>query len=1165
MTAPVPVSVRRESVVLPTYEPAAPDRNPMFLESRVYQGSSGRVYPLPFIDRIAEKSTPHTWDAVYLENEFLLVMILPQLGGRIHRVLDKTNGYDLVYHQPVIKPALVGLAGPWASGGIEINWPQHHRPSTFMPADVHVESLADGSVSVWLSEHDPMARMKGMHGVCLHPGRAVLELKARAYNRTDDVQTFLWWANVATRVHEHYQSFFPPDATYVADHAKRAMSTFPLCTGHYYGVDYAARGRTGIPAHEIPRHYVPPHCQSLNAQPSALNYSPADLSWYANIPVPTSYMCMGTQEDFFGGYDHRAQAGLVHVADHRISPGKKQWTWGNHEFGYAWDRHLTDVDAHGEYAPYIELMAGVFTDNQPDFSFLQPGETKAWSQYWYPIQKIGPAHHANVDAAISFTPTKAGFRLGVAVTAPHANAVVTVSASGRALATFTSDLAPASPLVQTITSRRAAAALAYSSANSGSSSNLTITVTTADGRELLRYTPRPAPKPGSTPVPAAATEPPAPAAIASADELYFTGLHLEQYRHATRAPDVYWREALRRDAGDARCNLALGRWHLRRGEFAAAETHLRASIARLTQRNPNPADGEAHYQLGRCVRFQADALVGRALRPTAGDKPQPTSAKLLANAADAFAKATWNQAWQAASWHALAELDCVRRDWPAALDHLDRSLRLNADNLRARNLRALVLRELRRTDEATAQLHANRALDPLDWWTRDLLGEPLTCATQVRLDLALDYAAAGFHAAALAVLADAQPEPHSGTAPLLSYYRAYFCNLLGYNSLSRHHLTAAAKASPDYCFPARLEEIAILQYAITANPRDARAPFYLGNLLYDRRRHHEAISLWQRAVKLEQRNAVAWRNLGIGAFNLLHRPVLARRAYDAAFRAAPHDARLLYERDQLWKRLGTAPAKRRRELERHAALVATRDDLTLEYCALLNDTGDAARALPILGARKFQPWEGGEGAALGQHTRTHWLLGRAALASGNATEAARLFAVALIAPPNLGEARHLLANQSDLHFWLGEALAALGNDAAAREQWTKAATFRGDFQAMSVRAFSEMTYYSALAWRRLGQEAKATRLLRDLLAYARALAKTPAKIDYFATSLPTMLLFTDDLAARQTTTALFLEAQARLGLGEFTAAQRLLRRVLQRDPNHAAARDLLADQPRGPR
>jgi hypothetical protein len=179
-----------EPVVIPTYAPAAPDRNPMFLEKRVYQGSAGTVYPLPFIDRVAERKTNRTWRAVFLENEFLRVMILPEIGGRIHRMVDKTNGYDLIYYQQTIKPALVGLAGPWISGGIEFNWPQHHRPSTFMPVDEQIEAHADGSITIWLSEHDPMARMKGMHGVCLRPGKAYLELKVRAYNRTPTCKPF---------------------------------------------------------------------------------------------------------------------------------------------------------------------------------------------------------------------------------------------------------------------------------------------------------------------------------------------------------------------------------------------------------------------------------------------------------------------------------------------------------------------------------------------------------------------------------------------------------------------------------------------------------------------------------------------------------------------------------------------------------------------------------------------------------------------------------------------------------------------------------------------------------------------------------------------------------------------------------------------------------------
>lgn len=291
---PGPVKAWQQEVEFLTYLPEKPEVNPMFIERRVYQGSSGKVYPLPFIDRIAIQPTRRKWKAIHIENEFLRLMILPEIGGRIHVGYDKTTGYDFFYRQNVIKPALVGLAGPWISGGVEFNWPQHHRPATFMPVDTEIETAPDGSVTIWCSDHDPMQRMKGMHGICLHPGRSVLELKVRLFNRTPFMQTFLWWANVATHVHEKYQSFFPPDVRYVADHAKRAISTYPLSHGHYYGVDYEERARNGVPADELPRMFVPDG-----------SYPPNDLGWYANIPVPTSYMITATDSDFFGGYDHK--------------------------------------------------------------------------------------------------------------------------------------------------------------------------------------------------------------------------------------------------------------------------------------------------------------------------------------------------------------------------------------------------------------------------------------------------------------------------------------------------------------------------------------------------------------------------------------------------------------------------------------------------------------------------------------------------------------------------------------------------------------------------------------------------------------------------------------------------------------------------------------------
>ena len=166
--AAAPVRAWSEPVSIDTYLPAPPSRLPAYLDRRVYQGSSGRVYPIPFIDSVASEPTERTWQAVHLENRWIRLLVLPELGGRIHIGHDKTADYDFFYRNSVIKPALVGLAGPWISGGVEFNWPQHHRPATFLPVDTSIEEHADGSVTVWCSEHDPFTRMKGMPGVRLH-------------------------------------------------------------------------------------------------------------------------------------------------------------------------------------------------------------------------------------------------------------------------------------------------------------------------------------------------------------------------------------------------------------------------------------------------------------------------------------------------------------------------------------------------------------------------------------------------------------------------------------------------------------------------------------------------------------------------------------------------------------------------------------------------------------------------------------------------------------------------------------------------------------------------------------------------------------------------------------------------------------------------------------
>jgi tetratricopeptide (TPR) repeat protein len=1095
-------------VALPTYEPLPPDKNPMFLEKRVYQGSSGRVYPLPFIDRISSQPLEREWEAVHLENEFVRVMVLPEIGGRIHVGLDKTNGYDFFYRQNVIRPALVGLAGPWISGGVEFNWPQHHRPATFMPVQTQIEEHPDGSVTIWCSDHDPINRMKGMHGVCLHPGKAYIELKVRVYNRTALAQTFLWWANVATRVHEQYLSFFPPDVAYVADHARRAMSKYPLCEGSYYGVDYGARAFCGVPEGSRPRQFVPPGTYAAN-----------DLRWYSNIPVPTSYMAMGSNADFFGGYDNAQKAGLIHIADRHIAPGKKQWTWGNHDFGYAWDRNLTDQDG-----PYIELMAGVYTDNQPDFSWLQPYETRTWSQFWYPIQEIGPAKKANRNAALNLEQSEGRAKLGLCVTELFAHAMVTLTANGKQIFEETLDLVPGRPILRELAAAGEVAAH----------------VVTSDGKEIIAYAPEKRCTAASLPEPA--TEPPAPNEIDSADELYITGLHLEQYRHATHYPEPYWEEALRRDPLDSRCNAALGLIKLRRGQLAEAEQHCRQAIERLVRRNANPLNGDAHYYLGVTLQYQ-----GR-----------------LDEAYDAHYKAVWNYEWQAAGFYHLAEIDCRRRNFSAALDHLDRSLAVNTDNLKARDLKASILRLNGHTAQAEALARETVAMDPLDLWSLHelvLLSPPgdklaaerrflslLRKDVQLHLDLALDYASSGMWIDARAVLsslAAAGAQDH----PIALYALASFAEAMGDPQAAAECREKAANAPSDYCFPARIEEMLLLQRAIAANPKDSKAHYYLGNLYYDKKRYQDAISAWDSSVELDAAFSIPWRNLGIAYFNVLKDKERSLQAYRQAFAANPADARLLYELDQLLKRTGDSAESRIAFLEMHFKLVEKRDDMMVEFITLCNQTGQSQRALELLLARRFSPWEGGEGLVSGQYVWAHFLLGRSLLESEQAEQALRHFEAARRYPENLGEGKHLLTSEVHLDYFTGLALQRLGQDEKAAEFWAKAVA--------ANPPFSWMTYFQARALNALGRDKKMDLLVRELRSFAVEKLAKEITIDYFATSLPNLLLFEDDLQQTNQIDCLFLKSLADAAEGKFELASAEFKEVLMLDPNHLAAQEEL--------
>lgn len=1061
------VKVWQESVIIPTYEAGAPEKNPMFLEKRVYQGSSGVVYPYPVIEKIADTAVDKSYNALYLENDYLKIMILPELGGRVQMAYDKIAERHFIYYNSVIKPALVGLTGPWISGGIEFNWPQHHRPSTFMPIDYKIEQSEDGSATVWVNERERMFHQKATAAFRLRPDSAVLEIHGKLFNPTPQPATFLWWANPAVSVDEHYQSVFPTDVNAVFDHGKRDVSEYPIARGTYYKVDYSA----GV-----------------------------DISRYSNIPVPTSYMAIESKYDFVGGYQNDTQAGVLHVANHHLSPGKKQWTWGNGDFGVAWDRNLTDSDG-----PYIELMTGMFTDNQPDFSWMEPYENKNFTQYFMPYRELGVVKNACRELLLNIDET--GFKLFA--TQPLDQIRVVVRTNDTTVYDNVISISPIAVFEQS---------LAITDFE-----HTEITIYRPDSRELLSW----APEKSLGDIPQAAKAAKEPKDIESIEQLYLTGLHLEQYRHANYFAEDYYLEGLRREPGNAQCNNAMGQWCIKRGMFSDAELYLRAAVATLTERNPNPKDGEALYNLGVALKYQGKN----------------------SEAYKSFYKACWNHAWQASGYLALAQLSTMGGDFATALDEAGEALVRGWHNHTARHLKIALLRKTGQHSKALKLIEESLEIDPFNFgalFERHLLEGDNEFSTIMRNDshnyemVALDYAAAGLNQEAIAVL-DAAPQKSAMTW----FYKGWLAG-------SAEVFSDAEQQCVACCFPNRPEAILALTAAMKLNPAGAKAPYLLGCLLYDKRRYNEAIELWERSAASDANFPTVHRNLALAYFNKMNDSERALASLERAFALDGSDARLFMELDQLRKRLNVSHAQRLDVLTQHYTLVESRDDLYLEYVTLLNQTGRYAQAIEMLSARKFHPWEGGEGKVPAQYQFARVELAKELIREQRFDEALKLIDECYEYPHSLGEGKLPGAVESDFDYYRGVILEAMERHSEAMQAFAKAtncsskpapAIYYNDQKPDKI-------FYKALALRRIGKHDEASVVFAGLVSYAIEHMDDRFRIDYFAVSLPDLLIWEDDLDLRNRIHCHYLSALGYLGLGDMARFEQQREIARELDNNH---------------
>ena len=1016
------VTVSEQKVLIPTYAEAEAESLPMFAENRVHQRTSGRPYPnCVVLTAEREHQADKCYTVIHLENQYLSIGILPELGGRVFWAKDKTTGYDFFYRQYVIKPALIGALGSWISGGVEFNFPFHHRPSTFMPVDYAIEEAGDGSVTVWLSEHDPINRMKGMVGIRLHPDEAMFETRVQLSNRTSVPQSFLWWENAAVPVNENYQIFFPQDVSHVNFHYHQSVTTWPLASGVYNGNHLGEN---------------------------------TDIQQHKNTRYPTSYFSAASEYDFFGGYDHGEKCGVVHVANHHISPGKKLFTWAYNQLSKSWEKALTDTDG-----AYAELMAGSYSDNQPDFAWLEPYETKKFSQYWYPIGAMGVPVCANTNGAISLQRSSEEIVVAVQTVREHRDALLLISIGETVLCKQSVDLLPGQPLqVHCV----------------GSDGLLSIRITEKSGAPILGYAENPSKAEG---LPDPWEDLPRPEQLTTAQELHIAGVHVDQYRSPNALPDVYWQTALQRDPNYVPALIDLGRFYYKRGFFDLAEELLQKARSVITRHNQNPRNSEAFYLLGLVLLAQ--------------DKTK--------KAYDVFYKATWSESHRSQAFTMLAALDGRRGDFKQMLDHAMQALETSVDNPLANPLAAAAELRLGAPEAAIARLKYILSRDPLNHLARYLecraLNKPLTgfyatlksSPSQTCLDLAYDLLHAGLHLEARELLEGLPSQP----VPMTCYTLGVLYLDSGNEDQANLCFARAEQMSLGKTFPFRLEELKVLRRVLEHDQSLSQAWFYLGCLLYDKGHYEEAAECWQKNIAADEDFYASYRNLAVEYYSHLDRKNEVLPLLEKALAFSPSNKQLVYETSHVMAKLGISPAQRIAFLGEHSKSEPTRDDIVLEHARALNQMGQSDQALELLLSHSFVPCEGGEHAVAEQYMFAHHNLGRMHLRKGQYGQALTNFRNAQVLPDQLGAGLWHQALLVPHQYYESLCLIHLGNVDRAKDLCRY-------IVSLPIEYFSEMhlpeqAVYQAMAKKLLGQEALATQELRILLTrWSNALKQTDA-------------------------------------------------------------------------
>jgi tetratricopeptide (TPR) repeat protein len=815
------VRVWQDTVTFLTYREKSPDAIPPFDQFAIAGTGVHSVYPYTLRENMTDQKYDAPWRVLHLENQYLHCMVLPDLGGHLYTCRDKLSGASVFYANTAIKKSDVAPRGAWVAGGIETSFPVAHSRVTVSPVHFVTAGNDDGSATVFVGAVDRVSGMEWRVAYTLRPGCAVLQQNTWIYNPGPVRQPYQWWSNGAIRLPDDgLQLTYPMWVT--APHGAGTLDTWPVDAA---GVD---RSRT------------------------------------ANYATNLGLFAYGSREPFFAAYNPQSRNGVAHWADPREVPGKKVWVYGKADKDYK--DQLSD-----DHSGYAEIQSGLEI-SQDMFEFLEPQQSRAFSELWIPSRSTGGISRATPAAVLYLHRTpqaggmvKAAIDLNVTSVLPHAS--LTVTKGGAAVYRQVADLDPAT-------------VFHAETAPVDPAGKFRFELKDASGKLLLAHqedtydavTPAEVKIGGPVPAPARKHGPEEDAlAAAEKDELD---------RMIDRAAAEY-DAALVAHSKSMAVRKAAGRFSVALHRFTEAAAILAPLHAE------NPSDAETAYYLG-------------VARSELGD--------------DAAARPLWESILQDRRFGAAAQdrLACALAragQQKAAAEMLHPIAALGPG--RAAGLEVALLRRMGQTAEAQAALRKALAADPMDSLLRveavfagrqdAAIWMHLAADPEWVLDVADEYFDVGLYQDALGLLDRTYPaagelETEPGAVlpqdyPLIAYYRGYARLRLGQSPAE--DFRKASGQSTLYVHPYRASSFPVLRAAVEQNPADAAAHYLLGCLLFNSRETDRALAEWNLAKPSAVRIPAYYETLARVLVGVKKDPRQAEGMVKEGLAAEPGNAALL--------------------------------------------------------------------------------------------------------------------------------------------------------------------------------------------------------------------------------------------------------------------------------